>query len=46
MIAWLILGGLALLLIFTPAIAFGWLCGLIVCRVLRRRKPPLPPPIR
>lgn len=45
MIVWLIVVGLALLLIFLPAIAFGWLCGAIVCRMVRDRKPPLPPPI-
>lgn len=45
MIAWLILVGLLLLLLTASCFAFGWLCGRLTLRALKRRKPPLPPPI-
>lgn len=45
MIVWVIIVGLALILLMAPATAFGWCCGKAATAWIRSRKPPLPPPI-
>jgi hypothetical protein len=45
MIAWVLLIGLLAILLTAPAVAFGWICGMVVRVLVRDRKPPLPPPI-
>jgi len=44
MIAWLVLLGLALVMLTAPARIFGWFCGAVARALIRDNRPPLPPP--